>query len=346
MVIGSTANSLFGLLKAFSTNYYMFMLVNIDHFYYIINQTSLNTTNNCFFKFQFEFLDSAAGTCTYMAAFVLGVEWVSSKYRVLSCTVISLFYPVGEIILGLLAMYIPVMRTLLLAVYIPGLIVITYYWLVPESVRWLLITGRVERARELLRKAAKANNKVLSKEAEEIIGEKAAEAQLLKEQESTNGISIVSIFKSRILIIRWLVCSVCWIICYLAFYGLALSATVIHGDGNKYLSFIVVVIAELPGALFTYSLLDRFGRKATLSSALLLGGTIILCSQLIPDDQTVLTRVFFFVGMCSVSCAFTTTYIFTAEIWPTSTRNTMMNICSTIGRFGAMAAPLTILLVK
>lgn len=281
-----------------------------------------------------------------MAAFVLGVEWVSSKYRVLSCTVISLFYPIGEIVLGLLAMYIPAMRTLLLAVYIPGLCVSTYYWLVPESVRWLLVTGRVDRARELLRNAAKANNKTLSKEAEEIIDEKAIEGQLMKEQESKNGISIISIFKSRTLIVRWLVCSICWIIGYLAFYGLALSATVIHGDGNKYLSFIVVVIAELPGALFAYCLLDRFGRKTTLSSSLLLGGTIILCSQLIDDDQTILTRVFFFIGMCSISCAFTTTYIYTAEIWPTSIRNTMMNICSTIGRLGAMAAPLTILLVK
>lgn len=281
-----------------------------------------------------------------MAAFVLGVEWVSSKYRVLSCTVISLFYPVGEIILGLLAMYIPHMRTLLVSVYVPGLIVITYYWLVPESVRWLMVTGRIERARQVLRKAAAANNKVLSPEAESIIAEKAIECPAPKDDDNQANISVLAIFKSPILAMRMVICSIGWIVCYLVFYGLALSATVIEGDDNKYLSFIVVVVAELPGSAFTYVFLDRLGRRKTLCTALTLAGCIILCSQFVDEEEhRILTRVFFFAGMCAQACAFTTTYIYTAEIWPTSLRNTMMNFCSSMGRFGAMAAPLSILLV-
>lgn len=282
-----------------------------------------------------------------MAAFVLGVEWVSSKYRVLSCTVISLFYPVGEIVLGLLAMFIPHMRTLLISVYVPGLIVISYYWLMPESVRWLMVTGRIELARQKLRNAAKANNKVLSQDAENIIDEKATECQVSKNDDTQSSISILAVFKSPVLALRMIICSIGWIVCYLVFYGLALGATVIEGDDNKYLSFIMVVVAELPGSLFAYIFLDRLGRRLTLCTALSLAGCIILCSQLInEEEQTTLTRVFFFASMCAQSCAFTTIYIYTAEIWPTSLRNTMMNFCSSMGRFGAMAAPLSILLVS
>lgn len=283
-----------------------------------------------------------------MAAFVLGVEWVSSKYRVLSCTAISLFYPVGEIVLGLLAMHIPHMRTLLIAVYVPGLIVITYYWLVPESVRWLMVTGRIKRARQVLHSAAAANNKILSPDAERIIDERAIECPAAdKDEANLPDISVLAILKSPVLALRLCICSIDWIVCYLVFYGLALSATVIEGDDNKYLSFIVVVVAELPGSLFTYLFLDRLGRRRTLCAALTLAGCIILCSQFIDEEeQTMLTRVFFFAGMCAQSCAFTTTYIYTAEIWPTSLRNTMMNVCSSMGRFGAMAAPFSILLVS
>lgn len=295
---------------------------------------------------QFEFLDAAVGTCTYMAAFVLSVEWVSTKYRVLSSTVISLFYPIGEIFIGLLAMHIPTLRTLLLVLYVPGLLIVFYYWLIPESVRWLLVTGRRERALKILKKAATANHKELSQRSQDIIQKKTKEALEATEAEESASIPISSIFRSRVLVLRLLNCSFCWIVCAHVFYGLSLSSTKIHGDDNKYLSFIVVVFAEIPGALIAYYLLDRLGRRSTLCAGLIIAGVATICSPLIPPDQTVLVRIFFFTGMCSISCAFSVLYIFTAEIWPTNLRNTLMNICSMLGRIGAMLSPLTPLLVS
>lgn len=282
-----------------------------------------------------------------MAAFVLSVEWVSTKYRVLSCTIVSLFYPMGEMILGILAMHIHSMRTLLLVVYIPGLFVAFYYWLLPESVRWLVVTGRNKRALTILRKAANANNKTLSPKSESIIADKCKEALIKNENnENQSNIPISSIFKSKVLVMRLLNCSICWIVCVHVFYGMSVSATKIHNDDNKYLSFIVVVFAEIPAAIITYYLSDRLGRKATLFVGLVVAGLAAICSPLVPPHLTLLTRLLFFTGMCSISVAFSMLYIFTAEIWPTSLRNTMMNVCSMIGRIGAMAAPLTPLLVS
>ena len=39
----------------------------------------------------------------------------------------------------------------------PTLILISYYWMVPESVRWSLVNERVEEARRTVSRAAKCN---------------------------------------------------------------------------------------------------------------------------------------------------------------------------------------------
>ena len=43
--------------------------------------------------------------------------------------------------------------------YLPLLLLVALYWVVPESVRWLLSHGRVEEAREIIERAARENNK-------------------------------------------------------------------------------------------------------------------------------------------------------------------------------------------
>lgn len=86
-----------------------------------------------------EFLESSAGTCTYAGTYVLAIEWASTKYRVLGTTLITLSYPLGEMLLGLIAMYIHDFRMLIRVLYTPGLVVIAYLWLAPESIRWLLV---------------------------------------------------------------------------------------------------------------------------------------------------------------------------------------------------------------
>lgn len=305
--------------------------------------------NKCFSfcHLQFEFFDAATGTCTYMAAFVLSVEWVSTKYRVLSCTATSMFYPLGEVFLGLLAMSIPSMRPLLLTIYIPGLLVAFYYWLIPESVRWLVVTGRHRRAMDTLYETAQANHVELSEKSKSIVQRKCMEALDDDTSKATTGaIPISAVLRSRVLGMRLVNCSLCWIVIVHCFYGMSVSSTKIQGDDNKYFSFIVVVFAEMPAALICYFLSDRLGRRITLFAGLAIAGIAIIASAYVAPDQAIVTRILFFTGMLAISMAFSMLYIFTAEIWPTSLRNTLMNLCSMIGRIGAMAAPLTPLLVS
>lgn len=291
-----------------------------------------------------------------MAAFVLCVEWVSTKHRVMSSTIVALFYPLGEILLGLSAMYFDHYRSFLVFIYAPALLIIFYFRLVPESIRWLVVTGQHKKALKILRKTAKNNNTTISEKsyailrrscnANELMAVDKIGGEKVESDGNNNNESVIEIFKHKTLIIRLIVCSLCWIMVTHIFYGLSLSATKIADDDNKYLSYIVVMSAELPAALITYFLLDYAGRRTTMCGALVTAGVATIGSTLIPIQQTIIIRTLFFVGMCATSCAFAVLYIYSAEIWPTPLRNTLMNLCSMIGRFGSMLAPLTTLFVS
>lgn len=54
----------------------------------------------------------------------------------------------------------------------------------------------------------------------------------------------------------------------------------------------------------------------------------------------------FLLGKCAITTAFGSLYIITAEIYPTPFRQTLMGICSMLGRIGSMSAPQMPVLVR
>lgn len=167
-----------------------------------------------------EFLESSVGTSTYAGSFVLGIELLTTRYRVLGSTIISISHPIGEIIFGLIAMYIHDFRILLRMTYIPGLFVFVNFFLVPESIRWLLVTGRVERAVKSLKRIARVNGKQLSEKSIELIKSKYSielkTKNVIVENEKKDADkravseSFFMIFKSKTLCLRFFACSYQW----------------------------------------------------------------------------------------------------------------------------------------
>lgn len=325
-------------------------------------------------------MESTGGTCTFTAIYVLGIgnfsnhfyiplltqrstnksdiwfglEWVSTKYRVLGSSVVSLSFPIGEVCLGLAAMYIQDFRHLMRTLYTPGLLIVAYIWLVPESVRWLLVTGRVDRAINILKKTAATNGRQLSEKsinmlklryAPYLITKSAIDNKLSTIEKPSMLHSIRSIIKSKRLLVRFFCGCYCWVTCCYCFYGLSLVSTNIRGE-NRYMSFINVAVVEIPGVLLAIPLLNRFSRRKLAFITLMITGVTTIITPWVPQDKSVIVLLCFMIGKASISCGFTILYIFTAEIWPTNLRNTMMCSSSMIGRIGGMVAPLTPLLVS
>lgn len=57
-----------------------------------------------------------------------GMEIVSSKQRVSTNVILNLFYPAGDVLLGVIAMYVNDWRWFLRLLYGPGVIFFFYYW--------------------------------------------------------------------------------------------------------------------------------------------------------------------------------------------------------------------------
>lgn len=293
------------------------------------------------------------GSVTFVGIYVLALEWVNAKYRIFGSILVAISFPLGEMLLGFVALYVHDYRDVIRILYTPGLLLIVYLWIVPESVRWLLVTGQIERAINILKRIAYVNGKELSEKSIELIkATYSDESQsktdpMSKDNNENHSIiqSLYSIFKSKVLCLRFLNCSYQWINCCFCYYGLSLIATQVPSE-NRYISFIFIVAIEIPGILIALPLLNHMKRRILLFGALTSTAiSTIATACFISAEYPTIVLLFFMLGKCSITLAFNAIYIFTAEQWPTSVRSTVVNSCSMIGRTGAMIAPMTAIMV-
>lgn len=177
---------------------------------------------------QFECLGAGVGMAVYMSAFILCVEWLSTKYRVLASTIVAGVYPIGEVSLGIAAICLPHYRTFLLVLYTPAIFVLSYLWLLPESARWLLAAGHKDRAAAIIARTARQNNRVLSPASLDIL-----KSEATKSPKMDDGVSFTTVVRHKALVLRLLACSCEWIIVTLVYYGISVNATKVFNDDNK-----------------------------------------------------------------------------------------------------------------
>ena len=67
---------------------------------------------------------------------------------------------------------------------------------------------------------------------------------------------------------------------------------------------------------------------------------------LISTDYTVAKLIVFLAEKFAITIAFTVVYVFTAELFPTELRHSMLGSCSMVGHIGSIITPQTPLLVS
>ena len=93
----------------------------------------------------------------FTISFVLLLEITGPKHRVTAGNIVAYSFSIGQMIIVALAYFFKDWRKIqwVLALYI--LPFFCYYWLVPESPRWLLSVGKVDEARRVLVKITRIN---------------------------------------------------------------------------------------------------------------------------------------------------------------------------------------------
>jgi OCT family organic cation transporter-like MFS transporter 4/5 len=165
----------------------------------------------------FAFLNAVGTSGVYPLAFVLGVEMVGKKKREMSGVILNYFYSVGQALVGIIALLDGSWVNLQYWVSVPPIIFIVYYWIIPESARWLLAKKRNRRAFKIIRKAAKTNGTQLSQNILDIFNSssESEEDELRKgENEDSKNLTKASVYlelvKSKVMFRRSLIMFFIW----------------------------------------------------------------------------------------------------------------------------------------
>ncbi|RXG60846.1 Solute carrier family 22 member 4 [Armadillidium vulgare] len=115
------------------------------------------------------FLGGIGAMGCFHVAFISAIEYIGIEWRTFCGVFFCVPFSIGEATLGLMAYYIRNWRMLLIANSVPVIIIFSYYWIMPESVRWLVTKNKRKEAYKILQRAASINNKYLPADVEEYL---------------------------------------------------------------------------------------------------------------------------------------------------------------------------------
>ena len=190
----------------------------------------------------------------FLVAYVLAMEMVGPKYRVIAGTLCQYYYTFGYLVMAAVAYLLNhdwhLLQILLSA---PCFLFLSYWWIVPESVRWQISEQKYDEAKEQLYKVATINKVDIDKEkVEEMINNAIKEKELTKNQEKA---SLLDLFKHKRLCLRTLNLCFNWLVNSGTYYGLSLSAS--NLGGNPYYNYLIYAAVEIPAYAFNLVVLNN-----------------------------------------------------------------------------------------
>lgn len=277
-----------------------------------------------------QFLVGAFAHGAFMCMAVYCMEIVGVTSRVWTGMFLQIFFGVGAIYLATVSYLVRDWIWINAACVIPCLFYLAFWWLIPESPRWLISKGRRRESVTIIRKVADANKVSLPDSMLEV----------KEDDKGTHG-NLWHVITSPVLLKRTLILSFDWMIVSMTYYGVTMNSG--NLGGSFFLNFLLMGVAEIPGYLVGIALLDRVGRRWCNAGGLLVGG--LACIATVPtvllgnSDLQWLTVALALIGKAGSSLAFGVVFIFTGELLPTVVRNAAMGTCSCAARVGAMLAP-------
>ena len=299
-------DSIFGLLSAFSPNFITLLILRT--------------------------LTGFGVGGTLPVDYSIFAEYLPTEKRGRYLVLLEAFWALGTIVVaGLAWLLVPTVgwRALLVASALPGLLVLWVRRSMPESPRFLLVSGRPEEARAVLERVARENGRELPP------------GELIAPPPQPRG-RARDLFKgklARTTVLLWAI----WFLLSLGYYGVfTWLPSYFRLKGMEmlpvYQNTFLLALAQLPGYFSAAWLVERWGRTKTLSLYLIGGGIFTYGFALATSlDWVVAMAVwlsFFALG------AWGALYAYTPEAYPTTTRATGMGGASAAARLAGAIAPM------
>lgn len=278
------------------------------------------------------------------------MELFGEQYRAIPGAFYWLNWCFGIISLPVVAYFVRDFRNLQIVFSCLGLVILSYFFIIPESPRWLLTKGKTEKAIHILEKIAEINDKILPDNILEIINPKSdhnhEQHQNVTDDNRNenfdnkdNEFTVVGcLLKFKILIKRISICIPVWIGNSLIYYGLSLNTGSVAG--SLYMITFLSGLVEIPANIAALFLMLYFNHKLTVFWGMILSSTMcLLCIPFIGTDITWMVTVLSLFGKGFITLSFTSVGTYTLELLPTVVRHFSYGFISTIASFGSLIAP-------
>ncbi|XP_075984956.1 organic cation/carnitine transporter 2-like [Anticarsia gemmatalis] len=275
---------------------------------------------------------STAGTL--LCAFIFIMELTGPRKRELVGCLGAIPLAIGEMTMPIIAYFLRSYDMFCLGVAVPNLLYLVYFFMMPESPKWLISMGRLEEASVVMKQAANWNN-LPSDNMMDVA--KSIAAENVDPGDSKQGkATYLDLLKTKALRRNILGTCTMWLITGITFYGS--NQYIGQTSSNVFISILLAGALQIPGIILGSIMCKYIGRRVTLISL------YSLCSLsnamlAVPDDWFYVKLVMGSVGVSCASGAFGAIYMYTTELFPTVARNMAMGASSTASRVGSMVAP-------
>ncbi|KAG8123662.1 putative Solute carrier family 22 member 3-like protein [Naja naja] len=250
-----------------------------------------------------------------MTSFVLVTELVGSNHRRVVGIVIQMFFTLGVVILPGIAYVIPTWQGIQLVTTLPNFLFLLYYWLIPESPRWLITRKKAKKALQIMQSVAKENGQSLPVHFSEIT---------VSDEEVSNP-SLFDLVRTPQMRKFTLILMYAWFTSAVVYQGLVLRLGLI--EGNLYLDFFISAVIELPSAFLILTTIDRLGRRPLFASGTLVAGVACLITAILPKDIPWLSTAVAILARLGITITFELVYLVNSELYPTVFRNFGVSLC-------------------
>jgi putative MFS transporter len=263
--------------------------------------------------------------------FSLYAEFLPTENRGRNLVLLESFWALGTILAaGLAWILVPSFgwRPLLATSALAAVLVLWIRRSIPESPRYLAISGKTDEAREILAGIAREN------------GRPAPEGELIT-GERQSGSTVARLWKpglKRTTLMLW----IAWFCISLAYYGIFTwlpQAFVAQGFSSlqTYQNTFLLALAQVPGFFSAAYLIERLGRRNTLGLYLIASGVFTFLFATVTGFGGLLASAmlmsFFALG------AWGSLYAWTPELYPTEIRTTGMGWASGMARVAGVITP-------
>ncbi|ELU14236.1 hypothetical protein CAPTEDRAFT_220893 [Capitella teleta] len=288
----------------------------------------------------------------------LYTEFLPSKARAKCVVLIEIFWAFGSSLIVFISIFVmPTLgwRYLLVFASLPLLLYFVACFWVPESARFDVARGRIDLAEKTLQMIAEENGKPLP------LGRLVeSESQPLSEVPPARG-QLKDLFKPELRLTTSLLWFI-WLANAFCYYGIVLMTTELFEVGDEchggsagkvvqascgvgcktlstkdYIDLLWTTLAEFPGLVITFLIIENLGRRWTMAIEFFVFSFFVFLVNLC-TSRFVLT-IFLFIARAFISGAFQAAYVYTPEVYPTTTRALGLGACSAMARVGAIITP-------